>query len=97
MYKIISNFDFHEEFKACGRGDQFSYAALEVMFTYYDDTEEMTGDQIVLNVQDLCCEWHEYASIDELETYYGKPLCEIRMDDYFSVYQLDNGHYLVTA
>ena len=46
---------FRDAFKACGRGDQSSYDALEMLFSYFDDADE----QIDLDVISICCDFEE--------------------------------------
>lgn len=48
---------FKDHFKACGRGDQFSWSALGSLFEYY---EEMELDPVA-----ICCDWAEYAKASE--------------------------------
>ena len=59
MVKTISIYDFRDAFKAAGRGTQFSYDGLEVIFDYIDSYEQDSGEQVELDVVALCCEWAE--------------------------------------
>ena len=65
MIKTISIYDFRDAFKAVGRGDQFSYDGLEVIFDYIESYEQDAGEQTELDVIALCCEWAEddYKSV----------------------------------
>ena len=67
MIKTISIYDFRDAFKAAGRGDQFSYDGLEVIFDYIESYESDAGEQTELDVIALCCEWCEddYKSVAE--------------------------------
>lgn len=67
MIKTISICDFRDAFKAAGRGDQFSYDGLEVIFDYIESYESDAGEQVELDVIAICCEWAEdnYASVAE--------------------------------
>lgn len=67
MIKTISIYDFRDAFKAAGRGEQFSYDGLEVIFDYIESYEQDSGEQVELDVIALCCEWAEdnYASVAE--------------------------------
>jgi hypothetical protein len=67
MIKTISIYDFRDAFKAAGRGDQFSYDGLEVIFDYIESYEQDAGEQVELDVIAICCEWAEdnYASLAE--------------------------------
>jgi len=67
MIKTISIYDFRDAFKAAGRGDQFSYDGLEVIFDYIESYESDAGEQVELDVIAICCEWAEdnYAGVAE--------------------------------
>ena len=67
MIKTISIYDFRDAFKAAGRGDQFSYDGLEVIFDYIESYESDAGEQTELDAIALCCEWCEddYKSVAE--------------------------------
>jgi len=56
---------FKDHFKACGRGDQFSYAALGSLFEYYDEMESDMGEEMELDPVAICCDWSEYATASE--------------------------------
>jgi len=67
MIKTFSIYDFRDAFKAAGRGDQFSYNGLKVIFDYIESYEQDSGEQVELDVIALCCEWAEddYKSVAE--------------------------------
>ena len=53
---------FRDEFRQCGRADQFSYEALGLLFDYF---EEIDPDY-ELDVIAICCEYSEGTAWDEL-------------------------------
>ena len=56
IYTTIDNASqFRDEFHRCGRGTQFSYVALGLLFDYF---EELGGD-IELDVIAICCDYSE--------------------------------------
>jgi hypothetical protein len=57
---------FRDQFKQCGRGDQFSYEALGLLFDYLSDC----GSDIELDVVGICCEFEE-VSWDQVTTNYS--------------------------
>lgn len=60
MYQTINTVsNFRDEFRACGRADQFSYEALGLLFDYLEAYEMDTGEEIKLDVISLCCEFSE--------------------------------------
>ena len=65
VQSINNVYQFREAFRLAGRGDQFSYEGLEVLFDYLDELSEDTGEPIELDVVALCCEYYE-GSIEEI-------------------------------
>jgi hypothetical protein len=59
MIQTIDKKSFTQAFKEHGRGEQFSYAALGVLFDYLEQYEQDTGEQIELDVVAICCEYEE--------------------------------------
>lgn len=60
MHTTIDNvYQFRDAFKACGRGQQFTYDGLEVLFDYLEQYEADTGESVELDVIALCCEYSE--------------------------------------
>jgi hypothetical protein len=51
--------DFRAAFNRAGRGDQFSYEGLELIYDYLDEYERDSGEEIELDVIAICCEWSE--------------------------------------
>ena len=56
---------FRDEFHRCGRGDQFSYEGLGILFDYLDDM----GEDVELDVIGLCCDYAEQHYSDIAEAY----------------------------
>jgi hypothetical protein len=65
IYQTIdSSSQFSDAFHAAGRGEQFSYAALQALYNFIDELyTDDTGYN--LDVVALCCEWCEYESARE--------------------------------
>lgn len=61
----VDKSDFRAAFHAYGRADQFSYAALGVLYEYYDELSNDLGEPIELDVVAICSEWSEYDSAVE--------------------------------
>lgn len=56
VYQTIDNASqFRDQFHQCGRGDQFSYEALGLLFDYLNDC----GSDVELDVVGVCCEFSE--------------------------------------
>jgi hypothetical protein len=59
MRTTVNSSQFHDAFHRAGRGNQFSYEGLEVLFSYLEQLEGDTGFEIELDVIGLCCEYSE--------------------------------------
>jgi hypothetical protein len=59
MHQTINRSQFHDAFHKAGRGDQFSYDALDALFSYFEQYEEDTGEKIELDVVAICCDYVE--------------------------------------
>jgi hypothetical protein len=59
MKTIVYLEDFRAAFNRAGRGDQFSYEGLELIYDYIDEYERDSGEEIELDIIALCCEWAE--------------------------------------
>jgi len=46
---------FRDEFHQCGRGDQFSYEALNLLYEFFEDTDP----DMELDVIAICCDFAE--------------------------------------
>lgn len=56
LYQTIDTASqFRDQFHRCGRGDQFSYEALGLIFDYLNDC----GSDVELDVVGICCEFSE--------------------------------------
>ena len=71
MIKKVYQDDFIDEFRNMGRGEQFSIQGLEALFEYLEDYEDSTGEQVELDVIALCCEYTEYADLDDFQNDYS--------------------------
>jgi len=59
MKTTVNSSQFHDAFHRVGRGNQFSYEALDILFSYLEQLEEDTGQEIELDVISFCCEYSE--------------------------------------
>lgn len=70
MYQSINVYNFRDAFHNMGRGEQFSYEGLEVLFDGLEQYEADTGESVELDVIGLCCDFSE-SSQDEIKEYYS--------------------------
>jgi hypothetical protein len=71
MKTTVSEFQFIESFRLCGRESQFSVNARRALFAYFEDFEHDTGTELELDPIGICCEWAEYPSALEAAKAYG--------------------------
>jgi hypothetical protein len=69
MKTTISVYDFRDAFYKAGRGSQFSYEALELIFDYMEEYEQDLGEEIELDVIGICCDISEASPEDIAEDY----------------------------
>lgn len=59
MKQTISKQHFVNEFADCNRSENFSREAREMLFDYFEEYEESTGEEVELDVIAICCEYEE--------------------------------------
>jgi len=75
---------FRDAFRRSGRGEQFSYEALGLLFDYF---EELNPD-MELDVVEICCDYVESTPAEIMESYSLEN--EEMAEDYIS----DNSRYI---
>lgn len=68
MKKTISLNDFRDAFRDCNRTENFSYEGLGALFDWIEEAEE----DYELDVISLCCDFSEYADLEEFHRNYDK-------------------------
>ena len=67
---------FRQTFQNYDRGDQFSYEGLNALFDYLEELSEDMGANIELDVIALCCEFSEYADLEDIKSHYSNTTLE---------------------
>jgi len=62
MKTIVTEFQFVESFRLCGRETQFSVRARYALFDHFEQFEEDTDTEITFDPIGICCGWAEYPS-----------------------------------
>ena len=70
MKMIVTESMFRSQFYSCGRGEQFSYEALGLLFNHIEEYENDTGEETELDVVEICCNFVE-ASDEEIADSYN--------------------------
>jgi hypothetical protein len=76
MKQTVTEYQFVESFRACGRESQFSRDALLALFEYLEEYENSTGMELELDPIAICCEWAEFSSARE-----AAQSCGLETDD----------------
>jgi hypothetical protein len=58
MKQSVTFSAFVDAFRAHDRYDQFGYKALRVIFDYFEEYEESTGEEVELDVIAICCDYN---------------------------------------
>lgn len=72
MKITVNQGQFVDQFARMNRDENFSYEGKIALFDYIEEYEESTGEEIELDVIALCCEYTEYANIEEFHANYDK-------------------------
>jgi hypothetical protein len=77
MKTTINQYDFERAFADADRKENFSYEGLGLLFVYFEEYEESTGEEIELDVIAICCEYAE----DTFEDIAANYSIDLRDDD----------------
>jgi hypothetical protein len=104
IIQTVNRSQFVDAFHRCGRGQQFSVAALFELFEYLDQMSDDCGKPIELDPIAICCDWCEYDSLRKAADEHDTDQATQAFDDdqlleWFSeqtlVIQVDGGSVLV--
>ena len=59
MKQTINEWQFRDAFRDCGRGEQFSYEGLGLLYEWFEEYEESSGQEMELDVIAICCDFSE--------------------------------------
>lgn len=80
MKTTVTNYDFERAFVDAERKENFSYEAMGLLFDYFEQYEEDTGEEIELDVIAICCEYSE-DTLEDIANNYGIDLVEVEEED----------------
>ena len=69
MKQTINASAFIDAFHAFKRYDQFGYEALQILFSYLEELEQDTGEELELDVIAICCDYSTDTWQDIAEQY----------------------------
>ena len=71
MKQTVTEYQFIESFRLCGRETQFSVAARRALFDHFEIIEQYQEEEIELDPIAICCDFAEYPSALEAAKVYG--------------------------
>ena len=89
IINTVTQNDFHDAFNAI-RPNNFSYEALNALYEYFDDYSEDTGEPFELDVIAICCDFTEYADLDEIMDNYPDIKSMDDLEDYTCIIETHN-------
>ncbi len=89
MKQTINLYTFRQAFTDYNRNDNFTYEGLEALYHNLLEWEEGTEQELELDVIALCCDFTEYADLDEVAEEYNIEPDEV--EDYTTVITFDGG------
>jgi hypothetical protein len=90
MHITINKSQFRDEFHRAGRGTQFSYEALGLLFDYFEEDEDME-----LDVIGLCCEFVEMSEEEVRGSYQvssERDIADFLQENTIYIGETDVGH-----
>ena len=69
MKTTVSKYDFEQAFRDCGRENQFSYKALNLLFDWFEEYDVYTESDTELDVIAICCDFNEEPWSDIADNY----------------------------
>jgi hypothetical protein len=69
MKRTINVYEFRDAFRDMGRSDSFSYEGLEVLFDWFEEYADDSGQEVELDVISICCEFSEEHYTDIASNY----------------------------
>ena len=85
MKTTINFSEFRDHFHQI-RPDNFSYEGLKILFYYFEEYEESTGEEIEMDVIAICCDFSE-DSYQNIADQYGTEL-DAEMDEEYQKQQV---------
>lgn len=71
MKQTVTEYQFVDSFRACGRESQFTVSARRALFAHLEELEDSCGTEFELDPIGICCEWSEYPSALDAAKDYG--------------------------
>tara|TARA_R100000406_G_scaffold95459_1_gene89842 strand:- start:1065 stop:1391 length:327 start_codon:yes stop_codon:yes gene_type:complete len=90
MIEQVTKSEFVDRFVKINREDNFTYWGRIALFEYFQELEDGIGEQIEFDPITICCEYTQYANLDELNEAYGKDFKDLdEVRDYTQVIEVE--------
>lgn len=91
MKTTVSKHDFCQAFTDYDRENNFTWEGRQALYDYLTELEEDTGEEMELDVIAICCDFSEYADLEEIKGEYNdiEDLDDLR--DHTTVIEFDGG------
>ena len=93
MKQTINFSRFADAFQC--RPDNFSFQGLRALYEYLEELEQDCGIELEFDPIGICCEFHEYDSLEELKEDYGYSLDDLR--DHTTVIEIPDSERIIVA
>lgn len=94
MKQTVTESMFRDAFSI--RPDNFTYDGLTALFDYFDKYEESCQQEIELDPIAICCEFTEYASLEEFQKNYGDKYKTLEdLEDETTVIRVDGNRFII--
>lgn len=87
MKETITESRFVDAFDECNRSENFTREGRKALYDYLNELEESTGEEIELDVIAFCCEFTEYANIQDFQEDYD--------DSYEAIEDIERGTIVI--
>lgn len=91
MKKNINFDDFCNEFVGSQYENNFTHEGKRALFDYLEEYEQSTGEEINLDIVAICCDFKEYADIEEIKANYNMIKNIDDLYKYTQVIEFDGG------
>ncbi|MCP3941060.1 MAG: hypothetical protein GY710_06210 [Desulfobacteraceae bacterium] len=95
MKKTITEYDFTQGFVEMNREDNFSYAGLKALYSYFIQLEDDCDMDIEYDVIAICCEYTEYEDLEELHGSYPDIESIDDLRNHTQVIEIDSDSFII--
>lgn len=97
MYQTISKGQFRDAFLNMGRKDQFTYEGLGALYDYLEEVYSDNELGYELDVIALCCDYTEYATLEEFNAEHDPAECIDDINERTQVIKIDDDSFIIQA